>query len=416
MANNPLPEGISLRAGSIVIDFRFRNQRCRETIKNLTPTKPNIRWAQRKRAAILHEIAQGTFEYADHFPDSNKAALFSGPKVKRKPVNELLDEWLDIQKPQIAVSSYRTYKNRANTYIRPEFGNQYLDEIKRSDIELWRRNLSTRFNNKTINEACLILRALFQTAKADRLIDYNPMEDLKNLSVHHDEPDPFTRDEIERILSTPSQQHQELNMVQFAFWSGVRLSELISLAWEDVDWSRKTIQVRRARVDRVYKVPKTRHSIRTIELTAPAIAALQQQRPFSEMQNPVKVTVIQADNKTKRTEQLRFIFKRTQTNTPFPDDGSVRERFWSNHLKRAQVRYRGPNHTRHTFVSQMLTAGMPKDWIAMQCGHTNTAMIDKHYGKWISEEAPNMASMANERLGLSESKWSHDGHTDQKQS
>ena len=416
MTDNNLPEGISLRAGSLVIDFRFRNRRCRETIKNLKPTKTNIKWAQRKRAAILHEIAQETFDYASHFPDSNKAALFSGPQRQPKTVNETLDEWLDILKPQLAASSYRTYKNRANKYIREDFGTSYVHKISRTDIELWRRQLSSRFNNKTINEACLILRAIFQTAKADRLIDYNPMEDLKNLAIHHDEPDPFTRNEINRILATPTPKTQELNMIQFAFWSGVRLSELISLAWEDMDWERKTIQVRRARVDRVYKVPKTRHSVRTIELTAPAIDALHQQRSFTEMQQPIDVTVVQADNKTQRNEQLRFIFHRSNYATPFPDDGTVREQFWKNHLKRAKVRYRGPNHTRHTFVSQMLTAGMPKDWIAMQCGHTNTAMIDKHYGKWITEEAPNMADIANERLGLSKSEWSHDGHTNQNKS
>lgn len=410
-----LPTGVHVRGDSIAIDFRYRGQRCRETLKGLPLTKSNIKFAERLRSTILVEIAQGTFDYAYRFPESRKALLFSGPSAQKKTVNEALDEWLAILKPQVAVSSYRTYRNRVERYVRPAFGKMLLSEITATRVKLWRTELGATLGNKTINEATLALRAILKAAKSDRVIDYNPMEDIENLSIHHDEPDPFTREEINRILSTPTQQHQELNMMQFAFWSGVRLSELISVAWEDVDWKHRTIQIRRARVDRVYKVPKTRHSVRTLELTAPALKALKNQQAHSEMRQAITVPVIQSDNKTVRDEQLRFIFLRTASQTPFPDDGSVREQFWKRHLQRAKVRYRGPNHTRHTFVSQMLTAGLPKDWIAMQCGHTNTTMIDKHYGKWITDEAPNMADLVNERLGLSETEWSHDGHKDQEE-
>ena len=73
------------------------------------------------------------------------------------------------------------------------------------------------------------------------------------------------------------------------------------------------------------------------------------------------------------------------------------------------MRYRGPNNARHTFISQLLTAGIPKEWIIRQVGHTSTRMIDEHYGKWISEDAAGMAAFVSEKLGVSESlvpKWS----------
>ena len=61
---------------------------------------------------------------------------------------------------------------------------------------------------------------------------------------------------------------------------------------------------------------------------------------------------------------------------------------------------RSPSTARHTFASQMLTAGMPKEWIARQMGHTSTRMIERHYGKWIREDAPDMAAIASARLGF----------------
>lgn len=63
-------------------------------------------------------------------------------------------------------------------------------------------------------------------------------------------------------------------------------------------------------------------------------------------------------------------------------------RFFEIHCKLANVRYRGPNQARHTYASQLLTKGAPKEWIAGQMGHTTTKMIDDHYGKWIVDDAP----------------------------
>ena len=48
----------------------------------------------------------------------------------------------------------------------------------------------------------------------------------------------------------------------------------------------------------------------------------------------------------------------------------------------------------------MLTIGMPKEWIVHQLGHTSTTMIDKHYGKWITDDAPGMAKMASNKLKM----------------
>lgn len=68
---------------------------------------------------------------------------------------------------------------------------------------------------------------------------------------------------------------------------------------------------------------------------------------------------------------------------------------------KASVRYRGPNHARHTFASQLLSTGMTsKDWIAQQMGHTSKKILDENYAKWIPEDAPPMAKMVNYIMGF----------------
>jgi integrase len=84
-----------------------------------------------------------------------------------------------------------------------------------------------------------------------------------------------------------------------------------------------------------------------------------------------------------------------------PSDMQYRDRFFSTICKQAGVRYRPPNNARHTYTSQLLTKGVPKEWLATQLGHTTTKMIEDHYGKWMSEETPNMAAMVSQMLGFS---------------
>jgi integrase len=60
------------------------------------------------------------------------------------------------------------------------------------------------------------------------------------------------------------------------FWTGLRTSEVIALRWDDVDWQRMTIRVRRAitRAARgIAEDTKTIAGRRDVKLLAPALQA-----------------------------------------------------------------------------------------------------------------------------------------------
>jgi integrase len=218
-----------------------------------------------------------------------------------------------------------------------------------------------------------------------------------------EDPDPFARDEIHQILTTPPRhdRHQEINLIQYMMWSGPRPSEAIALAWEDVvDLDKGLVNIRRGNVNGKFRVTKTRRSKRTVELLKPALEALQAQHELTYKQRPIKIQIKDRDNRTIKEEKLRFIFLNTNTGQPHASDFTLRERFFKHHLKIAGVRYRGPANCRHTFISQMLTAGLPIEWIIQQVGHTTPEMIRRVYGKWLNEDAADWRAVAEARLGL----------------
>jgi integrase len=101
-----------------------------------------------------------------------------------------------------------------------------------------------------------------------------------------------------------------------------------------------------------------------MELTPPAIEALQDQMQFTQGQE--------------------HVFHNPRTNKPWNNSDRVK-RFWDRIIKRAGVEYRIPYTTRHTFASLMLSSGVNPMWVARQMGHKDWGMIRKTYGRWLPD-------------------------------
>ncbi|WAW07588.1 DUF3596 domain-containing protein [Oxalobacter formigenes] len=70
---------VAVSETSIQITFTFKGVLCRERLK-LKPTAANLKRAELHRAAILHAISIGTFDYSVTFPDSPRRFKFSEEK------------------------------------------------------------------------------------------------------------------------------------------------------------------------------------------------------------------------------------------------------------------------------------------------------------------------------------------------
>ena len=352
--------GVRPRGNSILLDFVYRGVRCRETLR-VKPTKIAVREAARKREAILHAIALGNFDYAEHFPDSPKAVKHSKCPGRLLDIKTELNNWLKRVEKRCQKSTIKGYSNIIQAHLEPEFGNLALTELDQDTIENWITSLSC--SNKRINNILSPLRQVYKDAYHKGLIDRDPLERIRHLPVSPREPKPFTRAEIAQILGQLNGQSK--NLIQFAFWTGLRTSELIGLRWEDVEIKAKRIHVRVAVVLRREKTTKTNSGMRTVELSQHALTALQDQRSYTKGQQRV--------------------FSDPKHEKPWVSDQAIRKRVWAPALKTAGIKYRNPYQTRHTFASTMLSQGKNPLWVAQQMGHKDWGMIRKVYGRWMPQ-------------------------------
>ncbi|CAM2932153.1 TPA: tyrosine-type recombinase/integrase [Legionella pneumophila] len=369
------PAGVEIRRwGSgkttLRISFYYRSVQCRETLK-LEVTPSNIKYAERLRCEILNAIERGTFSYADYFPQSNLARRFGHVKTNIT-IGELLKDFLDQIKATREHSTYIGYKKVCEAHLIPYFGEVALQDLKPAFIREWIRGLQV--TSKTVSNLLIPLRAIIEQALNDEYIKSNPLDKIviskllsKQTSKSNFKVDPFDKNEVKAILDATH--HEQIrNLFQFAFFTGLRTSELIALEWEDIDLAHGIINVVRAVVKKQIKGTKTIAGKRQVMLLPPAIEALNAQMKYT-------------------FDIGKRVFHNPRTNQPWETDHQIRRTAWVHTIKKAGIRYRNPYQTRHTYASMMLSGGENIMWVASQMGHVDTEMVMKTYGKWIPNDA-----------------------------
>ena len=278
--------GIAVRqwqnSTTLRISFWYKGVECRETL-SLPANKANIQYAQRLRGEILNAIERGTFDYGQYFPDSKKARIFG--HVHANPlIGDLLQQFLGQAKRTLQPSTVIGYQKVCQAHLFPTFARIPVKELTPAFIRQWVSGL--HLTTKAIRNILTPLRAILNEAVNDDLILRNPLERVvltklldKATCQSHYVPDPFNRQEIKAILAHA--QGQIKHLVQFAFFSGLRPSELIGLAWQDIDWANGIAHIRRAVVAKQEKTTKTKAGQRELLLLPPALGALTAQKAYT---------------------------------------------------------------------------------------------------------------------------------------
>lgn len=412
-----LPRGVSVRGSSIRVNFTYKGVRCFETLPNIDKVnKRTLSYAANKLAVIKTEIKENRFDYARHFPDSERAKAFSGwgGKDRRRSIKQGITSYLEVGKNTLAATTYKSYRHKSQHIINYFGGDRHIESITASDLKMFRAYLiadpsekvedkkGLGLSTKTANDVFTVIRGIFHDAYSDRVIENDPTQRIKSLKLpaQTDEADPFERDELERIKDSEKIEPSIKNLILFNSWTGLSISEVMGLAWEDIDLEGAKAFIKRGRVNEEYRVPKEVSRERYVELIEPALVWLKEQKARTFMLKPKKITVVQRDNKKKKVDNVRFVFLNEKTGNPWHQASIGRQ--MSAALRRAGIRHRSPNQCRHTFASQCLSNFIDKDWIARQLGHTSTAMLKKHYARWITNDTKNMADEVSKKLGFNE--------------
>lgn len=160
--------------------------------------------------------------------------------------------------------------------------------------------------------------------------------------------------------------------VRVLFYTGMREGELLGLQWEDVDWQRNLIDLRRTVAFRrgrlIVNAPKSGR-LRVIDVPASLTARLRE-----------RFSVRQAEAALAGSELGPWIFPSATDPAKPMNDSWFRDRVWRPMLEKAGVRHIRVHDARHTYASLMLRRGVPPTYVSRQLGHSSIAVTVDLYG------------------------------------
>lgn len=345
--------------GGYVIDFTLNNERYRETIP-APHNKSSLKRVENRETVYKFAISMNDKSIADKFPNSKiiQKAFYTNCDFT---IHEYSNIWFKQKQRNWSHTTIHGYAQKYNSYILPNWGHLKLSEFKASMFDEWASK--TNLSGKSINEARNVLIQIFKRAYQDDVIDQNPALRIQRYKQDTKEPRPFTSQEIDQILEALAVPYKQF--FQFAFYTGLRTGELLGLRWEDVELNRKVAHIRVNITRGREKAPKTKGSIRTVELHDLACEAL-----------------VSLKNSKFIDSKRVFVDPRTMKEYKYAD--GLRKYIWKPTLQKLNILYRYPYQCRHTYASMMLTQGKNPMWVAKQMGHADWGMIRKVYGRWIN--------------------------------
>lgn len=381
--------------GTLFLDFKFQDRRLRE--QTALPDNPaNRKRLQKVLDRIVAEIALGVFDYTKTFgkplpaqkdqddaPEQEaEAAKTSTPLFK-----DFADQWYQEAEVTWRRSYKITQRGVLDKYLIPNFGEKEVGSINKADILEFRASLAKvtarksdePLSNRRINAILKPLRQILNEA-ADRFEFTSAFRNIKPLKMKRSDVQPFTLDEVERILQTVRADYR--NYFTVRFFTGMRTGEVHGLKWKYIDFERRLILVRESIVLKEDDALKTEDSMRDIQMSQLVYDALKGQYEASG----------------KLSE---YVFC-NQAGHPI-DNQNFLNRIWNPLLRHLGLPHRRAYQMRHTAATLWLAAGEAPEWIARQLGHTSTEMLFRVYSRYVPnltrQDGSAMERLLASRLG-----------------
>ncbi|MBL0716234.1 MAG: site-specific integrase [Desulfosarcina sp.] len=188
-------------------------------------------------------------------------------------------------------------------------------------------------------------------------MDYIPLRDAERPRGQGEVEDTPIRilkpDEINAFLNAVEDAKHNM-LFRLAIMSGARQGELSGIKWKDVDWDRNQINIRRTFNNQAWYAPKSKSSIRKIDLGPSTMTALKRWRLQCRNSDLDLVFPNEAGKPLNHNNMINRYFR------PALDSAGL-----------GKVRF---HDLRHTYASLLIAQGENIKYIQTQLGHSSPSV------------------------------------------
>lgn len=347
---------ITKRRERYVIDcYDQHGQRYRKSM----PAGTTKDTARKELREIEAKIERRTFLHEKNTPAFSKVA----------------QQWLEYKKTRCRATTWEMYQGLLKNHFE-DLNRRSINLITTATIEKFiTARQSQDMALATLRKIMVTLNQVMKYSVRHRLVDFNPVTDAerpKGTGIIDESKDMsiLTPEQIRGFIEAePDQKYKTLFLT--AILTGMRQGEVLGLKWTDVNFTTKQINVRRTFNHGRYFEPKTKQSIRSIDLAPILIKELAAWKLISAGQNS------------------GLVFP-TETETPICCSNMVRRHF-NPSLKKAGISHIKFHALRHTYASLLIEQGENIKYVQNQLGHSSPTVTLNVYAHLMKKENPGAA-------------------------
>ncbi len=274
---------------------------------------------------------------------------------------DLSEKWLKEREGRVrpkVLASYRPHVKR----LTDRFGKRKVKTIRPEEISEFAVALNAELAPATAGRCLTITKNIFETAIEWGYLGRNPARYVRKPKACKADLDYLEPAELQKLITSTEERHRCLIMC--ACLTGCRQSEILGLAWDNVDLAGGRIYIRQVLQGNRFFPPKTETSKRTVEVPAILVDELKQHQAR------------QAIELEQNPHNLVF----TNPAGMHMQGKTVTQQILYPALKRAELRRVGFHSLRHTYASMLISQGESIKTVQALLGHSNASMTLNVYG------------------------------------
>ena len=291
------------------------------------------------------------------------------------------------------ISYISTQKNNYERHIKPYFKDTNLNKLSYEHIFEFREHLKTKSKKQnsnstlspnTVNKIMILLKKIFDTGVRKSLIDKNPVDNLKKVGISKATIKFWSVQEFKefRKLITNDEISYDL-FFTIAFFTGMRMGEILALNWYDVNLITSTIHVTKT----AYFVNNVNHINSTKTRAGTRLITINN-----------KLTVMLTDWKEKQEDLLKEFTKDTESlqiiqSTPIAITKNMVDKKFKQILSRNNNLKKIPIHDlRHSHASLLINQGEDYLVVKERLGHASITTTIDTYSHLYPSKQKNLAN------------------------
>ena len=282
--------------------------------------------------------------------------------------NELLERWFEAQGTQLAASSYAKYYQLYTNHIRPFFLGVKVSDLSEELLEQFRGELESRkacrcrraLSGSTVKCVIMLVNRGLSEAQREQFLD-RAMRISAKCQRSRTEIQVFSEAEQRRLEAYLSS-HSDISRacIYLCLYTGLRIGELCSLTWQDINMEEGYIRVERTLQRLKSRQPEGKRTV--LVMGKPKSSSSDRVIPFPDFMRE-KLEGFRYTGKEKG-----YILSGSEVD---PLDPRTLQYRYKKYLEEAEVPYRKFHTLRHTFASRCLMAGIDAKTLSELLGHAD---------------------------------------------